>query len=119
MAFMLNDHGFQRPVLSPEPHYQAGNAEFFDSDPACRIQVRPLLKADYGEWGQGRNGNTILFARGGAGELDYVCFLRMPPHLRKNNRAGVTEAIRRLKRYDPVVAAKLRAIAEQSKWPRA
>lgn len=119
MPFFLNDHGYQRPVFTPEPNYHAGNAQFLDPDPACRIQIRPLLKADYGEWGQGRNGNTILFARGTDSEPEYVCFLRMPGHLRKNTRAGVMEAIRRLKRYDPAMAAKLRAIAEQSKWPRA
>ncbi len=118
MPFMLNDHGIHRSVLDPEPNYHAGNAEFLDPDPECLIQVRPLLKADYGKWGVGRNGNTILFARGADGETQYVCYVRMPPHRRKNNRAGVMEAIKRVKRYDTAAAAKLKMIAATTKWPK-
>lgn len=116
MPFMLNDHGFLQPVMSPEPNYLDGNAQFLDPDPACLIQIRPLLKADYGQWGADRNGNTILFARGGKGETDWVCYVRLPLHRRKNNRAGVLEAIKRVKRYDRVAAAKLLLIAGKSKW---
>jgi hypothetical protein len=118
MPFMLRDNGFQRPVFSPEPNYQAGNAEFLDPDPACRIQIRPLLKSDYAGWGEGRPGNAVLCARESDSEHEFICFIWMPRQLRKNNRASVMAAIKLMQILDPTTAGKLRAIAAQTKWPR-
>ena len=106
--------------MAPEPDLAAGNAQFFDPDPACLIQLRPLLKADSSTPGAGRGGNALLFARSDDPALpDVACYVRVPPHLRKNNRAGVMAAIKRVERFDRGAGARLRAIAMRTRWPKA
>ena len=117
--FLLRDHGVLTMILAPEPDLAAGNAQFFDPDPACLIQLRPLLAADYGAWGHGRRGNALLYARAGNGvDPDIACYVRVPPHLRKNNRPGVMYAIGRLARFDQASANQLLEIAARTRWPR-
>ena len=117
--YFVIDHGVVTMVLTPEPDVAPGNAQFFDPDPACLIQLRPLLKADYGAWGADRNGNALLYARSDdPSRPDVACYVRVPPHLRKNTRAGVMCAIQRIARYDESTAANLREIAARTRWPK-
>ncbi|MCJ2082210.1 hypothetical protein [Methylobacterium sp. J-090] len=85
--FLSKINGVLTVKMAPEPDLAAGKAQFFDPDLACLIQLRPLLKADQGELGTGRSGNALLFARSDDPTLpDIACFVRVPPHLRKNPR---------------------------------
>lgn len=103
--------------MAPEPDLAAGNAQFFDPDPTCLIQLRPLLKADASTPGARRGGNSLLFARSDDPTmLDLACYVRVPPHLCKNNRAGVMAAI---ERFDRGAGARLRALAQRTRWPKA
>lgn len=101
----------------PEPNYKAGNAEFFDPDPACLIQLRPLLPADFATRGARRRGNALLYARNPP-SLDIACYVLVPPHLRKNTRAGIMCAIGRAERFEPSIGARLREIAARTRWPK-
>lgn len=103
--------------LIPVPDVAAGNAQFFDPDPACLIQLRPLLPADHGAQGAGRGGNALLFARLPSG-IDYVCYVRVPPHLRKNNRAGIMCAIERVEHFERSAGMALREVATRTRWPK-
>lgn len=119
MPFMLRHQGVKTIVLMPEPNIAAGNAQFFDPDPACLIQLRPLLPADYSEWGPPPKGNALLYARSEDPDLPhFACYVRVPRQKRKNTRAGVMAAIERVERFDPPTAKRLRDIAARTRWPR-
>lgn len=119
MPFMLRHQGVKTIVFAPEPNIAPGNAQFFDPDPACLIQLRPLLKADYGVWEPPPKGNALLYARTNDPDLPHLaCYVQVAPHLRRNTRAGVMAGIKRVERFDPPTAARLREIAARTRWPR-
>ncbi|WP_156647700.1 hypothetical protein [Methylobacterium sp. Leaf87] len=118
MPFMLKVQGVKTIVFAPEPDTAAGNAQFFDPDPACLIQLRPLLKADFGSWERQPKGNSLLYARTEDPAVPHiVAYVRVPLHLRKNTRAGVMAGIKRVERFDQPTAARLRDIAARTRWP--
>lgn len=118
--FRVNDGtGNMLNAVGKEPNIHIGNAEFFDPNPACLIQIRPLLSSDIADHGVGRNCNAILFAHGDLWNdyESYVCYVRATPNYRKNNRASVLHAIERVRRNEPRFAAELDKIAARSEWP--
>lgn len=119
MPFVLRQHGIKTIVFGPEVDLSAGNAQFFDPDPACLIQLRPLLKADYGLYGTVRSGNALLVAQPEDPTVPrIVCYVRVPRRLLKNDRAGVMAALKRVERFDKPIAKRLREIAARTRWPR-
>lgn len=102
---------------APAPNFAAGNAQFFDPDPRCLIQVRPLLKADLASNGAGREANAILWIRGEQG-ADLAYYVRIPPHLRNNNRAGVMCGIKCVRRFDRELGRDALAVASRTRWPK-
>ncbi|MGU3360344.1 hypothetical protein ACLBWX_08430 [Methylobacterium sp. M6A4_1b] len=99
------------------PNFAAGNAQFLDADPACLIQVRPMTKADLGANGAGRKANAILWIKGEDGGPDIAYYVRIPPHLRKNNRAGVMRGIECVRRFDRTLARHALDVASRTRWP--
>ena len=119
MPFLLRQHGIKTVVFGPEVDLSAGNAQFFDPDPACLIQLRPLLKADYGLYGSIRSGNALLVAQPeDPAAPRIVCYVQVPRRLLKNDRAGVMAGIKRVERFDKPVALRLRELAARTRWPR-
>ena len=102
----------------PPPNLAAGNAQFFDPDPRCLIQVRPMTKADLASNGAGRHANAILWIRGEGGGSDIALYVRIPPHLRKNNRAGVMRGIDCLRGFDRGLARLALDVASRTRWPK-
>lgn len=102
----------------PAPNFDAGNAQFFDPDPKCLIQLRPLTKADLGAHGAGRKANALLWIRGESGRSDLAYYVRVPPHLRKNNRAGVMRGIRCVQSFDEELGAHALDAVARTKWPK-
>ncbi|MFK5599071.1 hypothetical protein ACFZ8E_19025 [Methylobacterium sp. HMF5984] len=100
------------------PNFAAGNAQFLDPDPRCLIQVRPLTQSDLGDNGAGRKANALLWIRGERGGSDLAYYVRVPPHLRKNNRAGVMCGIKCIRRFDPELARDALAVAARTRWPK-
>ncbi len=120
MPFMLRRQGVKTIVLMPEPNIAAGNAQFFDPDPACLIQLRPLLLADYSEWGPPPKGNALLYARTEDPTVPAIaCYVHVSRRQLTNDRAGVTAALKRVERFDPPTAKRLRDVAARTRWPGA
>ncbi|KQT53549.1 hypothetical protein ASG52_05385 [Methylobacterium sp. Leaf456] len=100
------------------PNFAAGNKQFFDPHPRCLIQVRPLLKADLASNGAGREANAILWIRGEQGGTDLAYYVRIPTHLRKNNRAGIMCGIKCVRRFDRELGRDALAVASRTRWPK-
>lgn len=74
-------------------NFAAGNNEFFDSSSSRTLQLRPMIESDIGPNGMGRDANAILWVRDDLKERYLVYYVCVPPHLRKNDRAGVMRAV--------------------------
>ncbi|MDP4005781.1 hypothetical protein [Methylobacterium sp. NEAU K] len=99
-----------------DPGIKSGNAEFLDPNPACLVQLRPMRKSETCSNGAGRKANAILMVRG-EGITDLALYVRVPPHLLKNNRAGVVRAMRCVDAFDRSIAAMIWEKIGRSRWP--
>lgn len=80
--------------ILPQTDFAVGNGEFFDPSCSRVLQLRPMIASDVGPDGMGQDANAILWARDDFNECCVVYYVRLPPHLRKNNRAGVMRAVK-------------------------
>ncbi|WCS26688.1 hypothetical protein LOK46_07630 [Methylobacterium sp. NMS14P] len=111
-----DETGLNNVELAVEPDVDAGNRKFFDPNPECLIQLRPMLKTDVAPHGAGRRSNALLYAHDGHG-VSFVCYVRMPAQYRKNNRACISRALDQVRRFAPNHASQLDAIASRTQWP--
>ncbi|MCE4226750.1 hypothetical protein HCU64_23700 [Methylobacterium sp. C25] len=95
---------------------KAGNAQFFDPDPACLVQLRPMLASEITPL-TGAKDNAILFARGRPGEMLVLAYVKVPPSMRRNDRECVMRALRRLETFDPSAAKIVRERVGRTRWP--
>lgn len=101
----------------PAPDLTAGNAQFFDPDPACLIQIRPLLRAEIPAVNASNPPNGLLYASPGEGSV-LATFIKLPPKLLSNDRACIMNAIECVSRVDAACATYLRELAARTCWPR-
>ena len=99
------------------PDLAAGNAQFFDPDPACVIQLRPLTRAEVPALNSSNPPNGLLYARTRDGSK-FAAFIRLPPARLKNDRAGIMNAIECVGRVDLACAIYLCELAARTRWPR-
>lgn len=89
------------------PDTSAGDAQFFVPDPRQPVQLRPVLASEALPGRPNRPHEWVLVSLNSVPQ--FRAFVQLPPHLRKNNRAGVMAAIRRLEPDHPEVAAFFRS----------
>ena len=104
--------------LQAAPDISLGNALFFDPDPACLIQLRPVMTSDHPLYAD-NPAIGLLYARGlYPGAPDFVSYVHVPKHLRKNDQAGITHAIECVARFDKGTGVRLRELAARTRWPK-
>ncbi len=70
-----------------------GTTSFLTPSSSRTLQLRPMIESDIGPNGMGRDANAILWVRDDLKERYLVYYVCVPPHLRKNDRAGVMRAV--------------------------
>lgn len=84
------------------PDTAAGDAQFFVDDWSRPVQLRPVLKSEGLPGREVQRGEWVLVARNVVPELR--AFVKLPPHLRKNNGRAIAAAIRKVERVHPPYA---------------
>lgn len=100
-----DDAGSGSPVATrtTAPDVAAGDAQFFVDDPKRPLQLRPVLASEGLPGRPVQRGEWVLVALFSYPQMR--AFVRLPPHLRKNDRRGVLAAIKRVERVSPEAAA--------------
>lgn len=119
MLYLRKIDGITVGTRQPMRDIALGNALFFDPNPACLIQIRPVLTSDHPTYG-GRPAIGLLWARSEqAGAPDIISYVRLPKRLRKNDRAGIMYAVDCVDGFDPRCGAHFREAAARTIWPKA
>jgi hypothetical protein len=99
--------GSFRTWIGPAPDYSAGDAQFFDDDPARHVQLRPILRHEQRP-GRFYGPSDLMLICKGVGLKELRIFVRMKPGHRENTPGNVERAIQQVEKFDASIGAAFR-----------